>query len=60
MIEALLLDLSGVLYNTDTIIPGALQAVEVAQRSGLEVRFVTNTSQVMRVKSVTLSTPLIR
>jgi len=49
MIEALLLDLSGVLYNGDTIIPGALQAVELAQRRGLEVRFVTNTSQKTRM-----------
>lgn len=49
MIEALLLDLSGVLYDSDTIIPGALQAVELAQRSGLEVRFVTNTSQKTRM-----------
>jgi len=49
MMKALLLDLSGVLYNSDTIIPGALQAVERAKRSGLEVRFVTNTSQKTRM-----------
>jgi len=48
MIEALLLDLSGVLYDSDEIIPGALQAVERVQRSGLEVRFITNTSQKTR------------
>ena len=48
MIEALLLDLSGVLYEGDSIIPGALQAVERVQCSGLEVRFITNTSQQTR------------
>lgn len=45
MIEALLLDLSGVLYDGDTPIPGALEAVERAQKSGIALRFVTNTSQ---------------
>ncbi len=49
MIEALLLDLSGVLYDGDGIIPGALQAVERAQRAGIEIRFITNTSQKTRV-----------
>lgn len=48
MIEALLLDLSGVLYEGDSMIPGALQAVERVQYSGLEVRFITNTSQQTR------------
>ena len=48
MINALLLDLSGVLYDGDVIIPGALQAVERAQRSGIEIRFITNTSQKTR------------
>jgi HAD superfamily hydrolase (TIGR01458 family) len=48
MIEALLLDLSGVLYDGDEIIPGALQAVERAQRSGVKIRFITNTSQKTR------------
>ena len=45
MIEALLLDLSGVLYEGDTVIPGAIEAVASAQRSDLELRFITNTSQ---------------
>jgi HAD superfamily hydrolase (TIGR01458 family) len=48
MIEALLLDLSGVLYDGDEIIPGALEAVERAQRSGVKIRFITNTSQKSR------------
>ena len=48
MIDSLLLDLSGVLYDGDAVIPGALKAVERAQRSTLEVRFITNTSQKTR------------
>lgn len=48
MIEALLLDLSGVLYDGDAIVPGALRAVERVQRSRLELRFITNTSQETR------------
>jgi len=48
MLDALLLDLSGVLYDGDDIIPGALQAVERVQGSGLELRFITNTSQKTR------------
>ena len=48
MVDALLLDLSGVLYDGSSLIPGALQAVERAQNSPLEVRFITNTSQKTR------------
>ncbi len=50
MIGSLLLDLSGVLYDGDSIIPGAVQAVDRAQRGGLEVRFITNTSRKTREK----------
>ncbi|NHN35794.1 TIGR01458 family HAD-type hydrolase [Pseudomaricurvus alcaniphilus] len=48
MIESILFDLSGVLYDGDQVIPGAQQAVQRAQRSGIEVRFITNTSQKTR------------
>ena len=48
MLEALLLDLSGVLYDGDAIVPGALEAVQQVQASGLELRFITNTSQKTR------------
>ena len=48
MFDALLLDLSGVLYDGDSIISGALPAVRRVQDSGLEVRFITNTSQKTR------------
>jgi len=45
MIEAVLLDLSGVLYDGAEVVPGAREAVGRLQASGLTVRFVTNTSQ---------------
>jgi len=48
MVEALLLDLSGVLYDGDTVIPGAIDAVARAQHGGPELRFLTNTSQKTR------------
>jgi len=50
LIEALLLDLSGVLYDGDTLVPGALEAVDRAQRSDITVRFITNTSQKTRTE----------
>jgi len=49
MTKALLLDLSGVLYDGDRLIPGALDAVRRAQQSDLQLRFITNTSQKTRV-----------
>lgn len=45
MTKALLLDLSGVLYDGDEPIPGAREAVERMQGSDMELRFITNTSQ---------------
>jgi HAD superfamily hydrolase (TIGR01458 family) len=49
MVRTLLLDLSGVLYDGDDCIPGALDAVlSVQQASHLQVRFITNTSQQTR------------
>ena len=53
MIEALLLDLSGVLYEGDTVIPGAAEAVSRAQHSDLELRFITNTSQTTGARLLT-------
>ncbi len=50
MVEALLLDLSGVLYDGDEVIPGAREAVRRVQASGLPVRFITNTSQKTRAQ----------
>lgn len=43
-IKALLLDLSGVLYEGQRVLPGALDTVEWARQEGLTLRFVTNTA----------------
>jgi HAD superfamily hydrolase (TIGR01458 family) len=48
MTDALLIDLSGVLYDGDQLIPGALESVRRVQESDLEIRFITNTSQKTR------------
>ncbi|PWK65711.1 HAD superfamily hydrolase (TIGR01458 family) [Aminobacter sp. AP02] len=45
MIRAVLLDLSGVVYDGDTPIPGAVEAVERLRSQGLAVRFVSNTTR---------------
>jgi HAD superfamily hydrolase (TIGR01458 family) len=45
MLRALFFDLSGVLYNGETAIPGAVEAIARAQASDLSIRFVTNTSR---------------
>ena len=42
--KALLLDLSGVLYEGRRIVPGAIEAVDWARQAGLTLRFVTNTA----------------
>lgn len=43
-LRALLLDLDGVLYVEDEPVPGAAAAVDALRRSGLALRFVTNTT----------------
>ena len=48
MTKALLLDLSGVLYDGESCLPGALEAIEKVQASACEIRFITNTSQQTR------------
>jgi len=42
--SALLLDLSGVLYEGQNTVPGAIEAVDWARQAGLTLRFVTNTA----------------
>jgi len=42
--QAVFFDLSGVLYEGDDVIPGAVDAVQAALDQGLAVRFVTNTA----------------
>ena len=45
MYRGLLLDISGVLYQDDEVLPGALEAVRQVQQGGIELRLVTNTSR---------------
>lgn len=42
--EALLVDLDGVLYVEDEVVPGAVEAVRALRERGLALRFVTNTT----------------
>src|SRR5688500_4374997 len=48
--QAVLLDLSGVLYEGDSAITGAVKAIRKLQGSGLELRFVTNTARKTRAQ----------
>ncbi|WP_251702245.1 TIGR01458 family HAD-type hydrolase [Metapseudomonas boanensis] len=45
MWQAVLLDISGVLYEDDQPLPGALQAMRTLQANGYPLRLVTNTSR---------------
>lgn len=45
MIRAVLLDLSGVVYDGDTPIPGAVAAIKRLRNAGLPIRFVSNTTR---------------
>jgi len=53
MYRAIFFDLSGVLYNGSEAVPGAREAIERAQTSALQVRFVTNTSRRTAAQLVT-------
>ena len=52
MIKAVFLDISGVITIGDSVIEGAVEAVEQIQRRGLELRFLTNTSRQTRQSMV--------
>ena len=45
MISGVLLDLAGVLYDGESVIPGATDAVARLREAGLPVRFVSNTTR---------------
>ncbi|MGA9442061.1 MAG: TIGR01458 family HAD-type hydrolase [Methyloceanibacter sp.] len=44
MIRGILLDLAGVVYEGDHVLPNALEAVRQLHSTGLPIRFVTNTT----------------
>lgn len=45
MIKAVLLDLSGVVYQGNDLLSGALEAIAALRENGLHLRFVTNTTR---------------
>ncbi len=45
MVQGVLLDLAGVLYEDDTVVPGAAQALARLRGAGLSVRFLTNSTR---------------
>jgi HAD superfamily hydrolase (TIGR01458 family) len=45
MIRGILLDLSGVLYSGDELIPGAIHAIEKLSKTKLPIRYITNTTR---------------
>lgn len=45
MVKGVLLDLAGVLYEGDTAVPGAVEAVARLRDAGLPVRFLTNSTR---------------
>ncbi|MEL6384745.1 MAG: TIGR01458 family HAD-type hydrolase [Cyanobacteria bacterium J06626_18] len=54
-VKGLLLDLNGVLYVANRLLPGALEAIVTIQKSGLPYRYVTNnTTQSLKTMSQSL------
>ena len=51
-IGGLLFDMDGVLYNSDRLIPGAVEAIERVRREGIPHLFVTNTTSRSRTALV--------
>jgi HAD superfamily hydrolase (TIGR01458 family) len=49
-IRGVLIDLSGVVYVGDRLLPGAMEAIEGFRAAGLGLRFVTNTSRRCRAR----------
>jgi HAD superfamily hydrolase (TIGR01458 family) len=48
MISGVLLDLAGVIYEGESALPGALDAVDQIRHAGLSLRFVTNTTRMTK------------
>ena len=49
-INGLLIDLEGVLYNDNQLIPGSIDVIKELKRVGLKLRFLTNTTTAPRKK----------
>ena len=48
LVKAILFDLSGVLYDGDTPLPGAIQSLSRLSETGLPIRYITNTTRSTR------------
>ena len=48
MIRGVLLDLAGVIYEGESPLPGAIDAVDQLRHAGLSLRFVTNTTRMTK------------
>ena len=51
-VKGVLLDITGVLQEDGKAIPGSVEAVEKLKNAGIDVRFVTNETQLTRKKLV--------
>ena len=49
-VKGVLLDITGVLQEDGKAIPGSVEAVEKLKNAGIDVRFVTNETQLTRKK----------
>ena len=58
MIKGVLIDLGGVVYVGDQVLPGALNALERLQNAGLPHKFITNTTRKSRAMLMTKVTGL--
>lgn len=47
-IKALLIDLEGVLYSDNKLIPGSVETIKEFRELGLKLRFLTNTTTAQR------------
>ena len=47
-IKALLIDLEGVLYSDNKLIPGSIEIIKDLKKEGLKLRFLTNTTTAPR------------
>jgi HAD superfamily hydrolase (TIGR01458 family) len=52
MLRGVLLDLGGVVYDGETLIPGSAEAIDRLRASGLAVRFISNTTRSPRAALV--------
>ena len=47
--KGLLIDLEGVLYSDNNVIPGSVETINELRNQGLVLRFITNTTTIPRI-----------